>query len=93
VDKVDFTDYDLSGLTPVRFEFRRKDTQLNLRVPEALLDKGKARASGARRLARIVCPDGWSAPPKGRGACFLPVVEKIILVPRAFSFDSQMVPR
>ena len=51
-------DYDLSGLTPVRFEFRPKDTQLNLRLPEALLDQVKARAKKRgipyTRLIRLI---------------------------------------
>lgn len=44
VDKADLSEYDLSGLQPVRFEFRTKDAQLNMRVPKPLLDKVKARA-------------------------------------------------
>lgn len=44
VEDADLTEYDLSGLKPVRFEFRAKDAQLNMRVPKPLLDKMKARA-------------------------------------------------
>ena len=44
VDKADLTQFDLSGLQPVQFEFEKKDAQLNMRVPKPLLDKLKARA-------------------------------------------------
>lgn len=44
VEKADLTEYDLSGLRPVQFEFQQKNAQLNMRVPELLLDKLKARA-------------------------------------------------
>jgi predicted DNA binding CopG/RHH family protein len=48
VDTADLSTFDLSGFLPVRFEFKAKDTQLNMRVPESLLDavKAKAKASG-----------------------------------------------
>jgi len=44
VDKADLTEYDLSGLHPVQFEFEKKSAQLNMRVPQPLLDKVKAKA-------------------------------------------------
>jgi len=44
IDEVDLTDFDLSGGTMVRFEFDRKDTQVNLRMPKSLLDTVKERA-------------------------------------------------
>lgn len=37
VDTADLTEYDLSGGTPVQFEFERKNAQINMRVPEQLL--------------------------------------------------------
>jgi predicted DNA binding CopG/RHH family protein len=45
VDKADLSDYDLSGLKPVRFEFEKKSAQLNVRVPKALLDAVKRRSA------------------------------------------------
>lgn len=45
----DLTAYDLSGARPVRFEFEKKTGQLNMRVPQSLLDAVKARAK-ARRI-------------------------------------------
>jgi predicted DNA binding CopG/RHH family protein len=40
----DLTEYDLSGAVPMRFEFDKKNEQLNMRVPKALLDAVKKRA-------------------------------------------------
>jgi predicted DNA binding CopG/RHH family protein len=45
VETADLTEYDLSGLTPVRFEFERKSAQLNMRLPKPLLEAVKQRAS------------------------------------------------
>jgi predicted DNA binding CopG/RHH family protein len=42
----DLTDYDLSGLVPMRFEMKRKDTAVNLRLPKPLLDAVRKRAKG-----------------------------------------------
>jgi predicted DNA binding CopG/RHH family protein len=44
VDTADLTEYDLSGFKPMRFEFEKKDAQLNRRVPETLLEAVKSRA-------------------------------------------------
>ena len=44
VATADLTQYDLSGAKPVRFEFEKKDAQLNMRVPKPLLERVKARA-------------------------------------------------
>lgn len=41
----DLTEYDLSGMIPVRFELRRKDKTVNLRLPEALLEAVRERAA------------------------------------------------
>jgi len=45
VDTADLSKYDLSGLTPVKFEFEKKSAQLNMRVPEALLEAVKKRSA------------------------------------------------
>ena len=37
VGRADLTQYDLSGLQPVRFEFAPKSARLNMRLPEELL--------------------------------------------------------
>jgi len=44
VDHADLTDYDLSGFVPVRFELKRKDKSINLRLPETLLSAVRKRA-------------------------------------------------
>ncbi|MFN3834981.1 MAG: CopG family antitoxin [Glycocaulis sp.] len=48
VDQADLTQYDLSGFKPASFEFARKSAQVNLRVPQSLLDaiREKARSRG-----------------------------------------------
>lgn len=44
VDTANLADYDLSGGTPVRFEFEAKAAHINMRVPQPLLDAVKERA-------------------------------------------------
>lgn len=41
----DLSDLDFSQFKPLRFEFERKGAQLNMRLPQRLLDAVKARAS------------------------------------------------
>ena len=43
----DLSAYDLKSMTPVRFEFTRKDARVNMRMPEALLEAVKAHADRA----------------------------------------------
>lgn len=43
----DLSRYDLKSMTPVRFEFTRKDARVNMRMPEALLEAVKAHADRA----------------------------------------------
>ena len=38
VDSADLTKYDLSGGKTVRFEFEKKGSRVNMRLPETLLD-------------------------------------------------------
>lgn len=45
----DLSDLDFSQFKPVHFEFAKKTAQVNMRLPEALLDEVKARA-GARGI-------------------------------------------
>lgn len=47
VASADLSDYDLSGLLPMRFEMKPKDKSVNLRLPEQLL---KAVQLKAKRL-------------------------------------------
>ena len=46
VEKADLTEYDLSGMRPIRFEFQPKSERVNMRLPRQLLDA--VRASAAR---------------------------------------------
>lgn len=44
VDNADLTEYDLSGGVPMKFELEKKSAQINIRMPEALVEAVKARA-------------------------------------------------
>ena len=44
VETADLSEYDFSGFKPVRFEFEPKAAQINMRVPQSLLDALKERA-------------------------------------------------
>ncbi len=44
IDTADLSDYDLSGVEPVRFEFEKKNARVNMRLPQPLLDALKERA-------------------------------------------------
>jgi predicted DNA binding CopG/RHH family protein len=44
VETADLSEFDLSEFRPVQFEFQAKAAQLNMRVPQPLLDAVKARA-------------------------------------------------
>ena len=44
VDTGDLSEYDFSGFKPARFEFEPKTAQINMRVPQSLLDALKERA-------------------------------------------------
>jgi predicted DNA binding CopG/RHH family protein len=44
VETADLSEYDLSDMTPMRFELRRKDKSVSLRLPERLLEAVRQRA-------------------------------------------------
>ena len=44
VAKSDLTQYDLSGMRPMHFEFEKKAGRVTMRLPVALLDRVKQRA-------------------------------------------------
>ena len=44
VEEADLSEYDFSQFKPVHFELRKKDKQINLRMPSDLLDAVKQRA-------------------------------------------------
>ena len=45
VDTADLSEYDLSVMVPVRFEFMRKTERINMRLSEDLLNSVKDRAA------------------------------------------------
>jgi predicted DNA binding CopG/RHH family protein len=45
VANADLTEFDLSGMRMVRFEFEPKTERVNMRLPRTLLDAVKARAA------------------------------------------------
>ena len=47
VAEADLTEYDLSGMRLVRFEFEPKSERVNMRLPKSLLDAVKAAAAKA----------------------------------------------
>jgi predicted DNA binding CopG/RHH family protein len=47
VDTADLSEYDLSGIEMVRFEFQPKTERVNMRLPRPLLDAVKAAAARA----------------------------------------------
>jgi predicted DNA binding CopG/RHH family protein len=47
VSTTDFSEYDLSGGQVMRFEMKRKDKTVNLRLPEQLLEAVRQRAASA----------------------------------------------
>ncbi len=44
LEEADLSEYDLTGSTPMRFEFEPKGAQLNMRLPQSLLQAIKAAA-------------------------------------------------
>ncbi|MEK6746222.1 MAG: BrnA antitoxin family protein [Pseudomonadota bacterium] len=44
VDNADLSEYDFSDMMPMKFELRRKDKTVSLRLPEPLLDAVRANA-------------------------------------------------
>jgi predicted DNA binding CopG/RHH family protein len=47
VDTADLSEYDFSDMVPMRFELRRKDKSVSLRLPERLLDEVRSHAKRA----------------------------------------------
>ncbi|MDL2279666.1 BrnA antitoxin family protein [Desulfovibrio sp. OttesenSCG-928-G11] len=44
IESADLSEYDLSGFSPVKFEFEAKSATLNMRIPQNLLNAVKVRA-------------------------------------------------
>jgi len=66
VDRADLSQYDLSGAQLVRFEIKRKDKSINLRLSEELFDAVRKRAARAglpyQRFIRLTLEHAISAP-------------------------------
>ena len=45
VDTADLSEYDLSDMVPMRFELRKKDRAVSLRLPEQLYEAVKQKAA------------------------------------------------
>jgi len=55
VEKADLTEYDLSAMRPIRFEFQPKSERVNMRVPRQLLGAG-LRGQGGSSLPALHPP-------------------------------------
>jgi predicted DNA binding CopG/RHH family protein len=68
VANADLTDYDLSGLRTILFEFQPKSERINMRLPKPLLDAVKASAVQAgvpyQRFIRQVLEAAVRDPPR-----------------------------
>ena len=66
VATADLSEYDLSDMTPMRFELRRKDKAVSLRLPEGLLAEVRERAKNAgipyQRFIRMAIERALQAP-------------------------------
>ncbi len=47
LETADLSDYDLSTMVPVRFEFKPKDHRITMRLPESLYKTLRAKADGS----------------------------------------------
>lgn len=66
VATADLTEYDISEMTPVRFELRKKDHAVSLRLPEALYEAVKQRAQSIgvpyQRFIRMAIENALQSP-------------------------------
>ena len=56
VDEADLSQYDLSGMKPVSFEFQPKDKSITMRLPETLFDAIKKEAERSGSTLSTVYP-------------------------------------
>jgi predicted DNA binding CopG/RHH family protein len=68
VEEADLSEYDFSHMVPMKFEFEKKTKQINLRMPESLVDalKQRARERGVpyQRLIREAIEKSLLSPPE-----------------------------
>ena len=71
VATADLSEYDLSGGVPVHYEFRTKDANVSMRMPQSLLSEVKAKAAEEgmpyQRYIRKTLEDAVAAPRKKAG--------------------------
>ncbi len=69
VDTADLSEYDLSEMVPMRFELKRKDKSVNLRLPKPLLEAVRKRAALAgipyQRFIRMAIEQALQRGPQG----------------------------
>lgn len=70
VETADLAQYDFSDMVPMRFELRKKDKSVSLRLPEPLLEAVRKRAAGLglpyQRFIRMAVERALQEGPKGR---------------------------
>ena len=70
VDTADLSEYDLSEMVPMRFEMKRKDKSVNLRLPAPLLEAVRKRAEQGgipyQRFIRIAIEQALQRGPRRR---------------------------
>jgi predicted DNA binding CopG/RHH family protein len=69
VETADLGQYDFSDMVPMRFELRKKNKSVSLRLPEPLLDAVRKRAANAgmpyQRFIRLAVERALQQGPKG----------------------------
>ena len=70
VASANLTEYDISDMTPVRFELRKKDHAVSLRLPEALYEAVKQRAQRVgvpyQRFIRMAIENALQTPERSK---------------------------
>jgi predicted DNA binding CopG/RHH family protein len=72
IDTADLSEYDFSTLKPTKFELRKKDARVNMRLPETLLRTVKSVAAEEQvpyqRLMRDLIERGLAARAESKAA-------------------------
>jgi predicted DNA binding CopG/RHH family protein len=70
VATADLSEYDLSDMTPMRFELRKKDRAVSLRLPEKLYEAVKQRAQSVgvpyQRYIRMAIESALQQPQRSK---------------------------
>jgi predicted DNA binding CopG/RHH family protein len=80
VETADLSEYDLSGMVRMRFEFLPKTERVNLRLPENLLNAVRERAASAgmpyQRYIRLLLEQALGRPPEQKSKARANVASK-----------------